>query len=59
MLTFQDCFGYSRLFAILDEFLNQLVNFYEEIRWDSVRNCVKTAGQFGECYHFNNKSSNL
>lgn len=57
VLLFQGCFGYPGSLVISDEFKNQLVNFYKEISWDSDSNCVESTDQFGEYYHFNNKSS--
>lgn len=47
VLLFQDSLGYSGFFAVW----NQLVNICRKGCWDFGRDCIKSLGQFGECYH--------
>lgn len=57
---FQDYFGYAGSLAIPYEFLNQLVNGYKEVSWDSNRDYDEFVDQFGDYKHFNDvKSYNL
>ena len=50
-VLFQDYFGCSGFLAILSEFQNQLINFYNEVSWDYDRDCTESVDHIGAHFH--------